>query len=99
MGIKELWTLGGLLVVALAFGGCHSGGTVTGRKDAQVYDLALNLPPGCPPASGNENGVGITLHRRAAASAPKPLLCTCDPAFGLQLNGVPCICTHWPDQT
>jgi hypothetical protein len=97
MSIKELWPLGGLLVAALAFGGCHSGGTVTGPKDAQVYDLALDLPPGCPPASGNEKGVGI-ICTKGGGECTKPgvpggLLCTCDPAFGLQLNGVPCVCT------
>jgi hypothetical protein len=92
MSIKELWMFAGLLVVAFAFGGCHSGGTVTGPKDAQVYDLAIDLPPGCPPASGNENGVGIVC-TKGGGECTKPLICTCDPAFGLQLNGVPCVCT------
>src|SRR3954452_23808574 len=92
MNIKQLGTLGGLLVAALALGGCHSGGTVTGPKDAQVYDFALDLPPGCPPASGNENGVGIAC-TKGGGQCTKPLICTCDPDFGVQLNGVPCVCT------
>src|SRR5581483_10215758 len=91
MRIEQLCGVGGLLV-ALAFGGCHSGGTVTPPKDAQVYDLALDLPSGCPPASGNDKGVGIAC-TKGGGECTKPLLCTCDAAFGLQLNGVPCICT------
>jgi hypothetical protein len=82
-----------LLAVATAFGaGCHSGATITPPTDAHVYDLSLDLPPGCPPASGNENGVGISC-TKGGNECKSPLLCTCDQAFGLQLNGVPCICT------
>jgi hypothetical protein len=97
MRTKQLKALGGLLAAALALGGCHSGGTVTRPTDAHVYDLALDLPPGCPPASGNANGVGIVCTKGGneckQPGVPSGLLCTCDQAFGLQLNGVPCICT------
>lgn len=85
------------LAAALAGAGCHSGATVTGLQDAQVYDLKLDLPPGCPPSSGNEKGVGIACTKGGneckAPGVPSGLLCTCDAAFGLQLNGVPCVCT------
>ncbi len=92
MPSQKLWVLG-LGFAALVAVGCHSGGTVSLPQDAHVYDLQLDLPPGCPPASPNENGVGIPCTKGGGQCNSKGLLCTCDQAFGLQLNGVPCICT------
>lgn len=92
MRIKELFALG-LMSVAVAGAGCHAGATVTQPQDAHVFDLALDLPPGCPPATANENGVGLACTKGGNQCKAKGLTCTCDMAFNIQLNGVPCICT------
>jgi len=92
MRIKELFAFG-LGLAALAAAGCHAGATVTQPTDAHVFDLELDLPAGCPPGTANENGVGIPCTKGGGQCSSKGLLCTCDQAFGLLLNGVPCICT------
>jgi hypothetical protein len=85
------------LLALLALGACSSGSSSGGQHDAAVYDLALDLPPGCPPTTGNEKGVGLPCTKGGGEctkpGVPGGLLCTCDPTFGLQLNGVPCVCT------
>ncbi len=97
MRTKDLTSLGAALTIALVMAGCHSSSTVTPPRDAQVFDLSLDLPEGCPPATGNEKGVGIACTKGGGectkSGVPGGLLCTCDQAFGLQLNGVPCVCT------
>ena len=94
MRFFSFWSCGVALATTLA--ACSSGSSSPPR-DAAVYDLALDLPPGCPPAGGNEKGVGIPCTKGggecAKAGVPPNLLCTCDEAYGLQLNGVPCLCT------
>ena len=94
--MSRLRPCGVALLVAL--GACSSGSSGGGVHDAAVYDLALDLPPGCPPATGNETGVGIPCKADGGEctkpGAPPNLLCTCDEAYGLRLNGVPCICTR-----
>ena len=80
-----------LLVCAVA--GCSSGTKKTcGPQDAGIIEVGLEAPAGCPPAEANENGVGApcTMCGNECAS---PLRCTCDPYLGIQLTGVPCICT------
>ncbi len=80
--------------------GCHPGSSAPPPpKDATVIDLSIDLPPGCPPATPNEKGVGIPCTRGGGectrSGVPKGLLCTCDPLpiLGALLNGVPCVCT------
>ena len=64
-----------------------------------MLDLAVDLPPGCPPPTPNEKGVGIPCTRGGGQctkpGVPGGLLCTCDPLPILKvvLNGVPCVCT------
>jgi hypothetical protein len=74
-----------------------SGGSSGPVYDAAVYDVDVELPDGCPPAEGNEKGIGITCTQGGGecmrAGMPPDLRCTCDPAFGIQLTGVPCVCT------
>ena len=60
-------------------------------RDAGIVEVGLEAPPGCPPAP-NELGIGkpCTMCGNECAS---PLRCTCDPYLGVQLEGVPCVCT------
>jgi hypothetical protein len=80
----------GLLVLASA---CSSGGHSSGDGGANdaVFDLGLDLP-GCPPPVGNEKGVG-TACTNGGNQCGAGLRCTCDPALGGLLTGVPCFCT------
>ena len=81
-------------VLSLAVGACSSG--AGHRPDASVdgmtYDLALDLPAGCPPSQPNDKGVGA-LCTRGGHQCTGNLVCACDTVDGLTLNGVPCICT------
>jgi len=97
MRIARVWSLG---IALIALGGCHSGSSgPPPLKDAAVYDLSIDLPPGCPPPQPNEKGVGIPCTRGGGectrAGVPKGLLCTCDPlpVLNILLDGVPCVCT------
>jgi hypothetical protein len=81
------------LLSALGVGwACSSGSSDTTPHDAAVFDLALELPPGCPPGQANEKGVG-KLCTMGGGQCASPLHCTCDPYLGIQLYGVPCVCT------
>ena len=82
-----------ILTLALAFAsGCPSKNDQPGPTDANVYEVNVELPPGCPPAQANEKGVG-TPCTMGGGQCTGGLLCTCDRAFGVQLTGVPCVCT------
>jgi hypothetical protein len=91
-------TLKGLLMLCavflLAVGGCSSGAgrRPDGSVDATTYDLALDLPPGCPPSQANEKGVGA-ICTRGGHECTGSTICACDTIDGLTLNGVPCLCT------
>jgi hypothetical protein len=95
MRLARLCWLGFVLV-----GACHPGSSAPPPpQDATVFDLAVDLPPGCPPPTPNEKGVGILCTRGGGecskSGVPGGLRCTCDPLPFLKvvLNGVPCICT------
>jgi len=82
-------------VLCLAAGACSSGAGQRpdgSARDGTTYDLALDLPPGCPPGQGNDKGVGSTC-TRGGGQCSNGLVCACDTILGLTLNGVPCICT------
>jgi hypothetical protein len=80
-----------LLLVCTA-GACSSGSKDNNTPhDAAVFDLSLELPPGCP-GTPNEKGVGKVCTMGGGECA-SPLHCTCDPYLGIQLYGVPCVCT------
>ena len=78
----------------LAAGACSSGAgpRPDGSVDGTTYDLALDLPAGCPPGQPNDKGVGAPC-TRGGGQCKSPLVCACDTILGLTLNGVPCICT------
>ena len=80
----------GLLVAA---GGCSpgGGGAIDGGTHDAVYEVSLNLPDGCPPEAGNDKGIGAPCTK--GGHECKGLQCSCDPDVGVQLTGVPCICT------
>jgi hypothetical protein len=84
--------LAALLLCAAA--GCSSSAKppACGTRDAGVIEVGLEPPPGCPPAEANELGIGkpCTMCGNECAS---PLRCTCDSYLGVQLSGVPCVCT------
>jgi len=91
-------------VIAVATLAAIATGVVPGCKeelqpphDAAVFDVSVELPDGCPPVQANEKGVGIPCTmgggQCTAAGVPSGLRCTCDPYFGIQLYGVPCVCT------
>jgi hypothetical protein len=93
---RRLWSFP-LVLVAM---GCHPGSSAPPPPtDGPVFDLAIDLPTGCPPAAPNEKGVGIPCTRGGGEckkpGVPSGLLCTCDPIpiINAYLNGVPCVCT------
>jgi hypothetical protein len=62
-----------------------------GTRDAGIVEVGLEPPPGCPPAP-NELGIGKPCSMCGDECA-SPLRCTCDAYLGVQLSGVPCVCT------
>jgi hypothetical protein len=89
------WTLFALA----AAGGCSAGGggAYEGGIEGGIYEVSLDLPAGCPPeAGGNEKHVGQPCTMKGGECAKfgvSNLVCTCDKTLGIQLTGVPCVCT------
>jgi len=85
-----------VLVLALIAGAsaCSAGGggAYDGGVDGGLYEVSLDLPDGCPPEAGNEKGVGAPC-TKGGGQCKGDLHCACDPFLGVQLAGVPCICT------
>ena len=75
--------------------GCSSSAKppACGTRDAGVIEVGLEPPPGCPPAEANELGIGKAC-TMCGNECEAPLRCTCDSYLGVQLAGVPCICTR-----
>jgi len=87
---------GGLVVLLAIAGACSSSrSSRDAATDGVVYDLALDLPVGCPPDAGNALGVGAPC-TRGGGQCPgikSNLVCACDTIDGVTLVGIPCICT------
>jgi hypothetical protein len=81
--------LGLLLAVTGCSGGKSGGGNVDG---AGVYEVGLDLPPGCPPSTGNEKGIGVPC-TKGGKECKSGMLCSCDQLLGALLVGVPCFCS------
>jgi hypothetical protein len=84
------------VVVAAETAGCSAGGggMIPDAHYVDAYEVSLDLPAGCPPAVGNEKGVGKPCTRGGhECGTGSNLLCTCDDFFSIRLDGVPCICT------
>jgi hypothetical protein len=85
------------IVVAAMFAcgaaACSSPGKkACGSTDAGIIEVHLEAPAGCPPAEANELGIGKPC-TMCGNECEAPLRCTCDPYLGMQLSGVPCVCT------
>jgi hypothetical protein len=81
-----------LVTVAMSACSSHGSKPACGTTDAAVYEAGITFPAGCPPAQPNEMGVGkpCTVCGNECTGG---LQCTCDSHFGVQLAGVPCVCT------
>jgi hypothetical protein len=81
------------LLVSAALG-CTAGvkKPACGSTDAGIVEVGIEAPAGCPPPAANENGIGkpCTMCGNECAA---PLRCACDSLLGVQLSGVPCVCT------
>jgi len=60
--------------------------------DAGVIEVGIETPAGCPPAQANELGIGEPC-TKCGNECASPLRCACDSLLGVQLSGVPCVCT------
>jgi hypothetical protein len=76
---------------------CSSGGGKT-KPDAAGDGISFDwrfgdLPPGCPPAAGNEKNVGkICSH--GGKECPSGLICACESYAGITPpEDTPCVCT------
>lgn len=79
-----------------AAGGCSAGGggQIPDAHPVDAYEVSLDLPAGCPPAGGNDKGVGKPCTMGGNECPNSDLFrCTCDQFLTIQLTGVPCICT------
>jgi hypothetical protein len=84
-----------VLLACTGAAGCSSGGSKPmcgAPRDAGVIEVGLEAPPGCPPPAANEMGIGQAC-TMCGNECKSPLRCTCDPYLGVQLEGVPCVCT------
>jgi hypothetical protein len=84
-------SLSSLAVIGCSAGG---GGVIPDAHPVDAYEVSLDLPPGCPPAAGNEKSVGKPC-TPGGNECPNngTLQCTCDPFLTIRLVGVPCFCT------
>jgi len=76
--------------------GCSAGGggVIPDAHPVDAYEVSLDLPPGCPPANGNEKQVGKPCTRGGGeCGSSSNLVCTCDDFLTIRLDGLPCICT------
>jgi hypothetical protein len=85
-------------VSALLLGSCLNNGggsttTPTG-SDARLSFLVPDVPPGCPPTTGNELGIGGHCTRNGH-QCPGGMSCLCDDRLGFAMpDGMPCFCTN-----
>jgi len=91
-----------MVVPMLAFA-CGQGGGLTGGKDAgpdgptsdtQGSISLPEVPPGCPPAAGNETGIGNPC-TATGTECTGTLQCSCKNWFGYTMPAsMPCFCTN-----
>jgi len=84
------WIVGAALISAAS--ACSSGGSSGDGSTDSIFDLGLEWPENCPPEVGNDKGIGAPC-TPGGGQCKDPLRCTCDPALGTKLAGVPCFCT------
>jgi hypothetical protein len=91
------WLMFAIPLIAL---GCGLGSNSSSGKDAGMtadtqgtFSLP-EVPPGCPPDAGNENGIGAPC-TRTGNECPGGLTCSCEDRLGYQMPaGMPCFCTN-----
>ena len=89
-----------MLVIPVAALGCGLGSSSSSGKDAgtitdPVGTISLpEIPPGCPPAAGNENGIGKPC-TATGTECTGTLQCSCKSWFGYTMPAsMPCFCTN-----
>lgn len=88
---RMAWILGAAIMLAAS--ACSGGGSRSGDGSTDsIIEFGLVWPPNCPPEAGNDKGIGLPC-TRGGGQCKDPLRCTCDPALGSTLAGVPCFCT------
>jgi hypothetical protein len=97
MAPRQAVTCGLVLALTTAAAACSAGGggTIPDAHPVDAYEVSLDLPAGCPPATGNNKGVGKPCTRggNECQSSDSTFVCTCDNFLSIRLDGVPCICT------
>jgi hypothetical protein len=83
-----------LFALACGQGSSSSGNTDTGNAPSDVRLTLPEIPPGCPPATGNENGVGLPC-TATGTECTGTLQCSCKNWFGYTMPAsMPCFCTN-----
>jgi len=91
-----MWTRH-LILISLLTIGCGSSGDSGGKHDAGTpSDTQFSLPeipPGCPPSAGNDNGIGKPC-TATGTECTGGLQCSCKSWFGYTMPAsMPCFCT------
>jgi hypothetical protein len=86
-----------MLAVVFLVLGCGQGSSSTARDaslDNQINVSLPDLPPGCPPDGGNENGIGAPCTANGNECSGS-LQCSCKSWFGYTMPvSMPCFCTN-----
>lgn len=89
-----------VLVIPLFALACGQGSGSSMGKDAEAVTDTMgtfslpDLPPGCPPTSGNENGIGKPC-TATGTECTGTLQCSCKSWFGYTMPAsMPCFCTN-----
>ncbi len=93
------WQVVSTLLFAVACNPSDSPGSLrdaspAGPSDAQVSFSLPEVPPGCPPDVGNENGIGKPC-TATGTECTGALQCSCKSWFGYTMPAsMPCFCTN-----
>ena len=85
-------------IIIVLLTACSAGGGGKLQDAAAVDGFTIDyrfgdLPPGCPPATANDKGIGAPC-TRGGGQCPSSLNCTCDNFAGVTPpEGTPCFCT------
>jgi hypothetical protein len=87
-----------MIAASLIVLGCGQGSGSNGGRDASGDTLANitlpDVPPGCPPDAGNENGIGNPC-TATGTECTGSLQCSCKSWFGYTMPAsMPCFCTN-----
>jgi hypothetical protein len=82
-----------LAAIAASVASCSSGGGGKAQDYVQLDFAFADFPEGCPPAQGDQNGIGAPC-TMGGNQCKNNQVCTCDPILGyLGPPGTPCYCT------